>query len=175
MADELATTNQCTEITPKKRLTPKQRKFVKLYIESGFNATEACRRMGYGDSPAQSTGSRLARNCMVVQYVDDFLRDQGVSKPRLLTELTRLAYDTNPDAKMVPLKSKAIDMISRATGLDAPMQQVVQQAPLVSLLVNSDIGTTSIVGLPREMQSASGPGDAESATSVGLRPVKHSD
>ena len=167
MADEIERTNESTEITPKKRLTPKQRKFAKLYIEVGFNATEACRRMGYGDSTAQSTGSRLARNCMVVQYIDDYLRDQGVSKPRLLTELTRLAYAQDLDAKLVSLKSKAIDMISRATGLDAPMQQVVQQAPLVSLLVNSDIGTRSIVGLPREMQSASAPGDAESAPSVG--------
>ena len=160
MPNEIERTTKSIEITPKKRLTPKQRKFVKLYIESGFNATEACRRMGYGDVTAQSKGSRLARNRMVMQVVDDYLRDQGVNKPRLLTELTRLAYDTNPDAKMVPLKSKAIDMLSKATGLDTPVQQVVQQAPLVSLLVNSDIGTTSIVGLPREMQSASGPGDA---------------
>ena len=167
MPNEIERTNQRTEITPKKRLTPKQRKFVKLYIESEFNATEACRRMGYGDSTAQSAGSRLARNSMVMQAVDDYLHDQGVNKPRLLTEITRLAYDTNPDAKMVPLKSKAIDMLSKATGLDAPMQQVVQQAPLVSLLVNSDIGTSSIVGVPREMQSASAPGDAESVPSVG--------
>ena len=124
---------------------------MKLYIEANFNGAKAARAMGYTEVSAPAIGSRMSRNVNVQLAVDDYLRDQGVSKPRLLTELTRLAYDTNPDAKMVPLKSKAIDMLSKATGLDTPVQQVVQQAPLVSLLVNSDIGTTSIVGLPREM------------------------
>ena len=125
MADELATINQCTEITPKKRLTPKQRLFLKHYIECNFNGAKAARAMGYNEVSAPTIGSRMSRNVNIQRAVEDYLRDAGMSKPRLLTELTRLAYDTNPDAKMVPLKSKAIDMISKATGLDAPVHQQV--------------------------------------------------
>ena len=78
--------------------------------------------MGCSDASAPAIGSRMSRNVNVQLAVDDYLRDQGMSKPRLLTKLTRLAYDQDPDAKLVPLKSKAIDMISKATGLDAPVQ-----------------------------------------------------
>ena len=121
MADELATINQCTEITPKKRLTPKQRLFLKHYIECNFNGAKAARAMGYNEVSAPAIGSRMSRNVNVQLTVDDYLRNQGVSKPRLLTELTRLAYD--PESKMVPLKSKTLDVIGKMTGLEAPVQQ----------------------------------------------------
>ena len=151
MADEIERTNESTEITPKKRLTPKQRKFLKLYIESGFNGTRAAKAMGCSDVSAPAIGSRMSRNVNVQLAVDDYLRDQGVSKPRLLTELTRLAYDPDPESKMVPLKSKALDVIGKVTGLDTPVQQQAHyQTPLVQLLVDSPdaITVNSVVGLP---------------------------
>ena len=121
MVNDLEPTNQHVERMPKRRLTPKQRKIVKLYIESVFNGTGAAKAMGCSNVSAPAIGSRMSRNVNVQLTVDDYLRNQGVSKPRLLTELTRLAYD--PESKMVPLKSKTLDVIGKMTGLEAPVQQ----------------------------------------------------
>ena len=123
MPNDIERTNESTKIMPKRRLTPKQRKIVKLYIESVFNGTGAAKAMGCSNVSAPAIGSRMSRNVNVQLTVDDYLRNQGVSKPRLLTELTRLAYDPDPESKMVPLKSKTLDVIGKMTGLEAPVQQ----------------------------------------------------
>lgn len=122
MPNDIERTNESTKIMPKWRLMRKQRKFMKLYIKSEFNGTRTAKAMGCSDVSAPAIGSRISRNVNVQLAVDGYLHDQGMSKSRPLTELTRLAYDQDPDAKLVPLKSKAIDMISKTTGLDAPVQ-----------------------------------------------------
>ena len=170
MPNDIERTNESTKKLPKRRLTPKQRKFVKLYIESGFNGTRAAKAMGCSDVSAPAIGSRMSRNVTVQMAVDDYLRDQGVSKPRLLQELTRLAYDQDCAAKHVPLKAKALDIIGKVTEVEGSTQKTIYQPPLVEMLINSadNLAVCSVVGLPPDMSA--GRDDANSSRSAGLSP-----
>ena len=74
-------------------LTPKEELFVNLYVgEAGFNGSEAVRRAGYSEHSARQTAWELLQKPHIRAQIDAYLAEAGVTRERLLTELTRVAY-----------------------------------------------------------------------------------
>lgn len=77
-----------------RKLTPKQERFCQLYTVH-WNATRAAREAGYSEKSASVQGYDLLNIPLVQKRIDELkehaLKEIGVSRERILLELTRIA------------------------------------------------------------------------------------
>lgn len=77
------------------KLTPQMEAFCVFYCES-FNATQAAKKAGYGETGAHVQGSRLLRNPKVQEYIrahmDSLKVDAEIRKQRTLRQLDVIAF-----------------------------------------------------------------------------------
>src|SRR3954465_62707 len=78
-----------------RELTPKQERFCQEYTIH-WTATRAAKEAGYSEKSAHLQGYQLLRNPIVQtrikELTDAALKDIGVSRERVLTELSRIAF-----------------------------------------------------------------------------------
>jgi phage terminase small subunit len=82
------------------RLTGKQRAFVDLWFENGFNATDAARRAGYSgacDRDFASAGSRTLRNAKVQEEINRRWAAHGMAAEEVAARLVEQARGTVGD------------------------------------------------------------------------------
>lgn len=84
-----------------RKLTPKQERFCQLYTTC-WEATRAAREAGYSAKSAGYQGYQLLQNPLVKARIaelrDHALEEIGVTRERLLLELSRLSYVDTADA-----------------------------------------------------------------------------
>lgn len=85
---------------PKRELTPKQEAFCQRYT-THWNATRAAKEAGYSADTAAEQGYHLVHNSSVKKRIDEItehaLAEIGVSRQRVLTELSRIAFVSMKD------------------------------------------------------------------------------
>ena len=105
-----------------KALTPKQRKFVKFYVESG-NATEAAIKAGYSEDRAAVTGSENVRKSNIRKAIEREERridaEHDVSVGWRLEMLKAIAQEGVSGSSLSAAVS-ALAEINRMTGGHAP-------------------------------------------------------
>ena len=105
-----------------KALTPKQRKFVKFYVESG-NATEAAIKAGYSEDRAAVTGSENVRKSNIRKAIEREERridaEHDVSVGWRL-EMLKAIVQEGASGSSLSAAVSALAEINRMTGGHAP-------------------------------------------------------
>ncbi len=99
------------------KLNNQQRKFVRKYLENGFNATRAAKDAGYAPKNAHVQGHELLRNLKVCAYLKPLL-DEIISPGRIIAELALMAVETDVADFEDWLKGGGTLKELRATGVD---------------------------------------------------------
>ena len=101
-------------------LTPKEELFVNLYLgEARLNGAEAARRAGYSEPNARRIAWEMLSKQHIRAQIDAYLSEVGVTRERLLTELTRVAYA--PWESFVQVKFGQNDATGQPRIIDARM------------------------------------------------------
>jgi phage terminase small subunit len=117
-------------------LSPKHKAFCDEYLANGLNATQAYKSVyKTTDKVAESSGARLLRNDKVMEY----LQEQGQKTAERLQITKEGLLNDLQDIKMRNLGSrdqlsiKAIELISKMSGFDAPIKQdiTISEQPLL--------------------------------------------
>ena len=117
-------------------LSPKHKAFCDEYLSNGLNATQAYKSVyKTTDKVAEASGSRLLRNDKIM----DYLQEQGQKTAERLQITKEGLLNDLQDIKMRNLGSrdqlsmKAIELISKMSGFDAPTRQEIsiQEQPLL--------------------------------------------
>jgi phage terminase small subunit len=109
-------------------LSIKHKAFCDEYLSNGMNATQAYKTVyGVSDKVAESSGARLIRNDKVMEY----LQQEGEKTAERLQITKEGLLNDLQDIKMRNLGSrdqlsiKAIELISKMSGFDAPTRQEI--------------------------------------------------
>jgi len=117
-------------------LSPKHKAFCDEYLSNGLNATQAYKSVyKTTDKVAEASGSRLLRNDKIM----DYLQEQGQKTAERLQITKEGLLNDLQDIKMRNLGSrdqlsmKAIELISKMSGFDAPIRQdiTISEQPLL--------------------------------------------
>jgi phage terminase small subunit len=117
-------------------LSPKHKAFCDEYLSNGLNATQAYKSVyKTTDKVAEASGSRLLRNDKIM----DYLQEQGQKTAERLQITKEGLLNDLQDIKMRNLGSrdqlsmKAIELISKMSGFDAPIKQdiTISEQPLL--------------------------------------------
>jgi phage terminase small subunit len=117
-------------------LSTKHKSFCDEYLANGFNATQAYKSVyGVSDKVAESSSARLVRNDKVIEY----LQQEGqktaqklqITKEELLIDLVDIKNNNKGIRDVTAMK--AIELISKMSGFDAPTRQEIsiQEQPLL--------------------------------------------
>ncbi len=113
-------------IAARKKLTPKQKRFVSEYLID-LNATQAAIRAGYSPKTANEQGARLLANVSIAQTIQKAMQDREqrteITQDRVLQEYARLAfYDPRklfqPDGTPKPIEALDDDTAAALSGLE---------------------------------------------------------
>jgi phage terminase small subunit len=113
--------------TSKKKLTPKQAKFVKCYLANGFNGTQACIDAGYSEKIARTQGAEnLAKPNIQQAMAEAQLKDSeklNITRESLLADIQK-AKDMALDEEQPQFQAylKAIEMQAKMLGMNEPDQ-----------------------------------------------------
>lgn len=106
-----------------KKLTNKQRIFCEEYIMD-WNATRAAKVAGYSEKTAQQMGYENLTKPLIQEYIEEIQKDlkklAGISPLGLLAELKSIAEDSDYDDIQARDKMKAIEIINKMLGFNAP-------------------------------------------------------
>jgi phage terminase small subunit len=117
-------------------LSPKHKAFCDEYLANGLNATQAYKSVyKTTDKVSESSGARLLRNDKVMEY----LQQEGQKTAERLQITKEGLLNDLQDIKMRNLGSrdqlsiKAIELISKMSGFDAPIKQdiTISEQPLL--------------------------------------------
>ena len=117
-------------------LSAKHKAFCDEYLSNGLNATQAYKSVyKTTDKVAEASGSRLLRNDKIM----DYLQEQGQKTAERLQITKEGLLNDLQDIKMRNLGSrdqlsmKAIELISKMSGFDAPIRQdiTISEQPLL--------------------------------------------
>jgi len=117
-------------------LSAKHKAFCDEYLANGLNATQAYKSVyKTTDKVAESSGARLLRNDKVMEY----LQEEGQKTAERLQITKEGLLNDLQDIKMRNLGSrdqlsiKAIELISKMSGFDAPIKQdiTISEQPLL--------------------------------------------
>lgn len=100
------------------RLTPRERKFVQLYLESG-NQTQSYIDAGYNCKDREVAGraaNRLIHTNKVQSYMAQPLKEQDINTNKLIRELSKAAFGAPADEMLWQHKLRALEMVARITG-----------------------------------------------------------
>lgn len=109
-------------------LSPKHKAFCDEYLANGLNATQAYKAVyKTTDKVAESSGARLLRNDRVIEY----LQQEGqktaerlqITKEELLNDLVEIKNNNKGIRDVTAMK--AIELISKMSGFDAPTRQEI--------------------------------------------------
>ena len=117
-------------------LSVKHKSFCDEYLANGFNALRAYKSVyGVSDSVAGPSGDRLLKNAKV----KDYLQIEGektaerlqITKEELLNDLVDIKNNNKGVRDVTAMK--AIELISKMSGFDAPTRQEIsiQEQPLL--------------------------------------------
>ncbi|NBR99662.1 MAG: terminase small subunit [Actinobacteria bacterium] len=117
-------------------LSAKHKSFCDEYLANGFNATQAYKSVyGVSDKVAGSSAPRLLENARV----KDYLQQEGqktaqklqITKEELLIDLVDIKNNNKGIRDVTAMK--AIELISKMSGFDAPTRQEIsiQEQPLL--------------------------------------------
>lgn len=117
-------------------LSPKHKSFCDEYLSNGLNATQAYKSVyGVSDSVAGPSGDRLLKNAKI----KDYLQEEGektaerlqITKEELLNDLVDIKNNNKGIRDVTAMK--AIELISKMSGFDAPTRQEIsiQEQPLL--------------------------------------------
>lgn len=115
------------------QLNPAQQKFAEVYSETG-NATRAAREAGYSAHSAPSSGSRLAKNDKVAQYIQH-LREESSNRATLSRQRKRELLAMIAEGVLPGDRLGAIKVDNQMAGDDAPIR-VSSEDPFALLLAN---------------------------------------
>lgn len=108
-----------------KKLTLKQRKFVKAYVESG-NAANAAKKSGYSKNCARQIGAENLTKPVIKQTIQVLMETRGLSDDRLLEVLeSGLAADKivdNITAPDYPTRHKYLETALKLKNYFSPPQ-----------------------------------------------------
>lgn len=118
------------------KLSDKHEKFCQEYMINGFNATKAYVSVyKVSDKQAESNGSRLMGNDKIITRLDELKKETRqqyqITKEELLNDLQNIK-DRNMGVRD-QTAMKAIEMISKMSGFDAPIKQdiTISEQPLL--------------------------------------------
>jgi phage terminase small subunit len=98
--------------SPQRKLTPKQERFCQYYTQH-WTATRAAKEAGYSEKTAGIQGYQMLQNPLIQSRIkeltDAALKDIGISRERVLTELARIAfldpaYAYDEIGQLIPIK-----------------------------------------------------------------------
>lgn len=120
------------------KLSDKHEMFCQEYMVNGFNATAAYKKIyQVSDKQAESNGSRLMGNDKVKTRLDELKKETReyyqITKEELLNDLKDIK-DRNKGLRD-QTAMKAIEIISKMSGFDAPIKQditISEEPPLFS-------------------------------------------
>ena len=109
----------------KDKLTPKQKIFCEEYIID-WNASRAARDAGYSEKTAKDIGcENLAKpniQAYIAEIQEDLQKQAGISRLSNLNILKEIAEETNTEEVQVKDKIKAVEVINKMLGFNAPEQ-----------------------------------------------------
>lgn len=110
-------------------LSPKHKAFCDEYLANGMNATRAYKSVyGTDDKTCESGGARLIRNDKIKEYIQEQQETTAnrlnITKERLLMDLEDIKNRNLGVRDNVSMK--AIEIISKMSGFDAPIKQDVK-------------------------------------------------
>lgn len=118
------------------KLSDKHEMFCQEYMVNGFNASAAYKKIyQVSDKQAESNGSRLMGNDKIKTRLDELKKETQqyykITKEELLNDLKDIK-DTNKGVRD-GLAMKAIEIISKMSGFDAPLKQdiTISEQPLL--------------------------------------------
>ena len=123
---------------PKRRLTTRQREFVKEYVSNGFNGAKAAIAAGYSEKIAREVGSVNLTKCNIRKLIDAELADRGANRDRLLQEYLDHAFlevDSNTSPAMIALKSKCMETLTRCNPIELGNHLLEQRIDQEELLL----------------------------------------
>jgi len=127
--------------TAKKKLTPKQERFIAEY-PIDLNATQAALRAGYAKNGVRVTGHRLLTNPNIIEAISKTAHKRAekleINARRILLEMLRLATSDmrrcfDEDGNLLPIKElprdvaaciSGFEIVRRHTGEDEPEEYV---------------------------------------------------
>ena len=117
-------------------LSVKHKSFCDEYLANGFNATRAYKSVyKTTDKVAESSGARLLRNDRVIEYLqiegEKTAERLQITKEELLNDLVDIKNNNKGVRDVTAMK--AIELISKMSGFDAPTRQEIsiQEQPLL--------------------------------------------
>jgi phage terminase small subunit len=84
----------------KKKLTPRHRKFIDFYINSG-NATDAYRRAGYNGKGSDRSAYNLLRKPEIIEEIEkkrkEIAEKSGITAKMVIDEIAKIAFSNSED------------------------------------------------------------------------------
>ena len=84
----------------KKKLTPRHRKFIDFYIESG-NASASYVKAGYAENNSHISASRLLSNVNIQEYLEkrraEVAKSSNITAEKIIQELAKIAFLKSSD------------------------------------------------------------------------------
>jgi phage terminase small subunit len=117
-------------------LSPKHKLFCDEYLSNGLNATQAYKSVYQTtDKVAEASSCRLLRNDKVIEYLqqegEKTAQKLQITKEELLNDLVDIKNNNKGIRDVTAMK--AIELISKMSGFDAPTRQEIsiQEQPLL--------------------------------------------
>ena len=109
-------------------LSAKHKAFCDEYLSNGMNATQAYKSVyKTTDKVAESSGARLLRNDKVIEYLqiegEKTAERLQITKEELLNDLVEIKNNNKGIRDVTAMK--AIELISKMSGFDAPTRQEI--------------------------------------------------
>lgn len=118
------------------KLSDKHEMFCQEYMVNGFNATAAYKKIyQVSDKQAESNGSRLMGNDKIKTRLDELKKETQqyyqITKEELLNDLKDIKNSNKGVRDGIAMK--AIEIISKMSGFDAPLKQdiTISEQPLL--------------------------------------------
>lgn len=117
------------------KLSPKHKSFCDQYLSNGMNATQAYKSVyKVSDKVAGTGGPRLMENVGIQEYIqkeqNKISEKLEIKKEDLIRDLIKIKNDNIEDSP--PFSIKAIEVINKMMGFDAPIKQdiTITEQPL---------------------------------------------
>lgn len=117
----------------KRKLTRKQELFIEYYLANGFNGTKAAIDAGYSEHTAHSIANENLKKPEIKAEIERLNKERvsGVilSKETLLKHLNDIMVSNMTDPKGVYASLKAIEIINKMNGNNAPEKTQISTDP----------------------------------------------
>ena len=109
--------------TSKKKLTPKQAKFVECYLANGFNGTQACIEAGYSEKTADVISTQNLGKLNIQQAIQEAQakdsKKLNITRESLLKSIEGIMEDATKDSQH-SVSMKGVELMAKMLGLNEP-------------------------------------------------------